>query len=136
MASTLLATTAIMLSSPIAEMLMTSLSGSSTKPGAQAFVVGYRTNLGLSIKLFSILVRFMLDFLLNVQSIRYYTHTSILITVRLKRHRSPAHCLTADYVANTMNKGSYFWSTGIHAFLCLQKRIVLLLLQIDCQLQS
>ncbi|THU54005.1 hypothetical protein C4D60_Mb10t20400 [Musa balbisiana] len=47
-----------------------------------------------------------LPLLLNVQSIRYYTDTSILVTVPLKRHRSPAHCFTADYVANAITRGA------------------------------
>ncbi|XP_020209979.1 uncharacterized protein LOC109794995 [Cajanus cajan] len=114
MASTLLASTAIMLSSLIA-VLMSSGNGRKT---VVYEVFGDRTELGLSIKFFSILVCFLLAFLLNVQSIRYYSHASILINVPFKkvtpnlRHQM----LTAEYVASTVNRGSYFWSLGLRAF--------------------
>ncbi|KAK8599263.1 hypothetical protein V6N13_077194 [Hibiscus sabdariffa] len=53
-----------------------------------------------------------------VLSIRYYSHASILINVPVKKmanhHRH--HHLTAEYVANTVNRGSYFWSLGLRAF--------------------
>lgn len=114
MASTLLASTAIMLSSLIA-MLMSS--GNKEKTVVSE-VLGDRSELGLSVKFFSILVCFLLAFLLNVQSIRYYSHASILINVPFKkispnlRHQM----LTAEYVATTVNRGSYFWSLGLRAF--------------------
>ncbi|KAG4954927.1 hypothetical protein HKD37_14G041077 [Glycine soja] len=114
MASTLLASTAIMLSSLIAVLMS---SGNERKTVVYE-VFGDRSELGLSIKFFSILVCFLLAFLLNVQSIRYYSHASILINVPFKkvspnlRHQM----LTAEYVANTVNRGSYFWSLGLRAF--------------------
>ncbi|KAF3432708.1 hypothetical protein FNV43_RR23810 [Rhamnella rubrinervis] len=113
MASTLLASTAIMLSSLIA-VLMTS--GSSDK--SASFVFGDRSELGFSIKFFSILVCFLVAFLLNVQSIRYYSHASILINVPFKKmfHDHHQHDLTVEYVARIVNKGSYFWSLGLRAF--------------------
>ncbi|KAL2921587.1 hypothetical protein RDABS01_013078 [Bienertia sinuspersici] len=109
MASTLLATTAILLSSVIA-VLMTSR-GSGNMLG---LVLGDESPMGFSIKFFSILVCFLLAFLLNVQSIRYYSHASILINVPYKKISSP--CLTADYVARIVNRGGYFWSLGLRAF--------------------
>lgn len=114
MASTLLASTAIMLSSLIAVLM----SSGNERKTVVSEVFGDRTELGLSIKFFSILVCFLLAFLLNVQSIRYYSHASILINVPFKkvspnlRHQM----LTAEYVANTVNRGSYFWSLGLRAF--------------------
>ncbi|KAL1539816.1 hypothetical protein AAHA92_24252 [Salvia divinorum] len=91
MASTVLASTAIMLSSIIA-VLMSSSGGE------------------FSAKFLSILVCFLAAFMLNVQSIRYYSHASMLINV-------PAGDLkTAEYVCRTVNKGSYFWSVGLHSF--------------------
>ncbi|KAK7275925.1 hypothetical protein RIF29_17052 [Crotalaria pallida] len=114
MASTLLASTAIMLSSLIAVLMS---SGNKEKTVvSEAF--GDRSDLGLSIKFFSILVCFLLAFLLNVQSIRYYSHASILINVPFKK-LSPNvrhQMLTAEYVAATVNRGSYFWSLGLRAF--------------------
>ncbi|KAJ9167208.1 hypothetical protein P3X46_021874 [Hevea brasiliensis] len=115
MASTLLASTAIMLSSVIA-VLMTS--GTRGDRSAWIFEFGDASELGLSIKFFSILVCFLVAFLLNVQSIRYYSHASILINVPFKKllpdHNH--HHLTAEYVARSVNRGSYFWSLGLRAF--------------------
>ncbi|KAA8540118.1 hypothetical protein F0562_026810 [Nyssa sinensis] len=65
MASTLLASTAIMLSSLIA-VLMTNGGGKRTT----GFVYGDESQLGFSIKFFSILVCFLVAFLFDVQSIR------------------------------------------------------------------
>jgi uncharacterized membrane protein len=112
MASTLLASTAIMLSSLIAVLM------SSKNESVVTVVFGDRTELLLSIKFFSILVCFLLAFLLNVQSIRYYSHASILINVPFKKLSSNLRQqkLTAEYVANTVNRGSYFWSLGLRAF--------------------
>ncbi|KAJ6410892.1 hypothetical protein OIU84_007612 [Salix udensis] len=114
MASTVLASTAIMLSSLIA-VLMSSGSGNKS---ARSFVFGDRSELGLSVKFFSILVCFLVAFLLNVQSIRYYSHASILINVPFKKmclnHRHQH--LSTEYVARSVNRGSYFWSLGLRAF--------------------
>ncbi|PSS04521.1 Protein of unknown function DUF599 protein [Actinidia chinensis var. chinensis] len=118
MASTLLASMAIMLSSLIA-VLMTN---GSRDRSATGFVYGDRSELGFSVKFFSILVCFLVAFLLNVQSIRYYSHASILINVPLKKattspksHHRSLH-LTVEYVATMVNNGSYFWSLGLRAF--------------------
>lgn len=114
MASTLLASTAIMLSSLIA-VLMTN---GNRDRSAFVFVFGDTSELGYSIKYFAILVCFLVAFLFNVQSIRYYSHASILVNAPFKK-MSPHlkhHNLTAEYVATTVNRGSYFWSLGLRAF--------------------
>ncbi|CAL5004040.1 unnamed protein product [Urochloa decumbens] len=132
MASTLLASTAITLSSLIA-VLMSSGSGgggSSTStataasdgllPGAP-LVVGATGAPALSAKFFAILVCFLVAFLLNVQSIRYYSHASVLINVPPppppgasdgRRRRAGA----VGYATDVLNRGSYFWSLGARAF--------------------
>jgi hypothetical protein len=55
-------------------------------------------------------VCFLVAFLLNVQSIRYYSHASILINVPFKKmcldHRHQH--LSTEYVARSVNRGSYF----------------------------
>ncbi|KAL2550881.1 hypothetical protein Fot_12411 [Forsythia ovata] len=120
MASTLLASTAIMLSSLIA-VLMTSR-GSCDRP--IGVVYGDKGELGFSIKFISILVCFLVAFLLNVQSIRYYSHASILINVPNYKKKMTSsfdeynndNCVTPEYVGKTMNRGSYFWSLGLRAF--------------------
>ncbi|WOL05185.1 hypothetical protein Cni_G13911 [Canna indica] len=118
MASTLLSTTAIMLCSVIAYLMTNSvrISGESFKPRGQDLVVGDTSNLGLSIKLFSILVCYMLAFLLNIQSVRYYSHASILINSPPPKLLPLAEVGGVEYVTKAVNKGSYFWSTGLHAF--------------------
>ncbi|MBA0564022.1 hypothetical protein Golob_008980 [Gossypium lobatum] len=113
MASTLLASTAIMLSSLIA-ILMTG--GSSASDRSSWFVFGDKSDLVYSIKFFSILVCFLVAFLLNLQSIRYYSHASILINVPLNKMSHRHQHLTLEYVANTVNRGSYCWSLGLRAF--------------------
>ncbi|XP_028108926.1 uncharacterized protein LOC114307712 isoform X2 [Camellia sinensis] len=56
------------------------------------------------------------------QSIRYYSHASILINVPLKKmtlhdhHHCHSGHLTPEYVGRTVNRGSYFWSLGLRAF--------------------
>ncbi|MCD7448836.1 hypothetical protein HAX54_046929 [Datura stramonium] len=112
MASTLLASTAIMLSSLIAVLMTGGGKGSSIG----FHVYGNKSELCLSIKFFSILVCFMVAFLFNVQSIRYYSHASILINVPYKKLDSSRPCVTAEYVGRTVNRGSYFWSLGLRAF--------------------
>ncbi|KAK6926115.1 Protein of unknown function DUF599 [Dillenia turbinata] len=109
MASTLLASTAIMLSSLIAALMTSSHTG-----GTINLVYGDHSELGFSIKFFSISVCFLVAFLFNVQSIRYYSHASILINVPLKKIPMPDGI--PAYVARTMNRGSYFWSLGLRAF--------------------
>lgn len=113
MASTLLASTAITLSSLIAVLMSSSNGGGGLLPDAP-LVVGATGEAALSAKFFAILVCFLVAFLLNVQSIRYYSHTSTLVNVPLRAHRRPR--LAADYVTATLNRGSYFWSLGVRAF--------------------
>ncbi|XAR71560.1 hypothetical protein NMG60_11017898, partial [Bertholletia excelsa] len=111
MASTVLASTAILLSSLIAVLMSNNDGGNSA--GRVDF--GNRSLLGLSIKFFCILVCFLGGFLLTVQSIRYYSHVSILINVPVDQ-RCRSHRLYVEYVGRTLNKASYFWSMGLRAF--------------------
>lgn len=112
-----------MLSSLIA-LLMTngSCKRSSMDTG---FVFGDKSELGFSIKIFSILVCFLVAFLMNVQSVRYFSHASILINVPAaasyknkidNNHPDHNHWVTPEYVGSTVNRGSYFWSLGLRAF--------------------
>ncbi|GKV43313.1 hypothetical protein SLEP1_g50617 [Rubroshorea leprosula] len=107
MASTLLATTAITLSSLISVFVSSSASDS-----GNALVYGNTTHLISSIKYFSILLCFLLAFLCNVQSIRYYAHVSFLVTVPTSQGNKDS----IDYVARNLNRGSFFWSLGLRAF--------------------
>jgi len=133
MASTLLASTAITLSSLIAVLMSSgggggegssaaaatstsTNSGGDLLPGAP-LVVGATGAPALSAKFFAILVCFLVAFLLNVQSIRYYSHASVLVNVppgawRRRRGRAAA----VGYATDVLNRGSYFWSLGARAF--------------------
>ncbi|XAR71559.1 hypothetical protein NMG60_11017896 [Bertholletia excelsa] len=97
MASTVLASTAIMLSSVIAVLMSNAGGGNSAG------------------RFFGILVCFLGGFLLTVQSIRYYSHAGMLINVPVDQ-RCQSHRLSVEYVERTLNKASYFWSMGLRAF--------------------
>ncbi|KAL3529231.1 hypothetical protein ACH5RR_008553 [Cinchona calisaya] len=107
MASTLLATTAITLSSLISVFVSNASNSSSSK-----LVYGSKTSFVSSIKYFSILLCFLVAFLCNIQSIRYYAHVSFLATVPAFKDRND--CM--EYVARNLNRGSFFWSLGLRAF--------------------
>eukprot|EP01018_Ginkgo_biloba_P025990 Gb_09350 [translate_table: standard] len=109
MASTLLASTAITLSSIIG-VLVSSTTGSGA---AAALIYGDQSRIGSSIKYFTILVCFLIAFVCNVQSIRYYSHVSFLINVPIGKH-VPGH--SSSYVTRAVNRGSYFWSLGLRSF--------------------
>ncbi|GLJ10563.1 hypothetical protein SUGI_0130640 [Cryptomeria japonica] len=110
MASTLLGSTAITLSSLIG-VLVSSTNGSGA---ASALIYGDHSRIGSSIKYFTILVCFLIAFVCNLQSIRYYSHVSFLINVPKDKYL-PAHSLIY-FVSKALNRGSYFWSLGLRAF--------------------
>ena len=107
MASTLLATTAITLSSLIS-VYISNKSNSVTV----SLVNENKTSVMSSVKFFAILVCFLVAFLCNVQSIRYYAHVSFLATVPSSGGKKDA----IEYVASNLNRGSFFWSLGLRAF--------------------
>lgn len=109
MASTLLATTAITLSSLIGVFVS---SKSESSSASSKLVYGNKTSIISSIKYFSILLCFLLAFLFNVQSIRYYAHVSFLATVPTWKDNKES----IEYVARNLNRGSFFWSLGLRAF--------------------
>uniref|UniRef100_M8CPF8 Uncharacterized protein n=1 Tax=Aegilops tauschii TaxID=37682 RepID=M8CPF8_AEGTA len=84
--------------------------------GKTEIVLGGAGEAALSVKFLAILVCFLVAFLLNVQSIRYYSHTGVLVNVPLQAHRHHRPGLAIDYVTSTLNRGSYFWSLGVRAF--------------------
>ncbi|KAH6804652.1 transmembrane protein [Perilla frutescens var. frutescens] len=97
MASTVLATVAITLSSLISVYVNNESSSSSSLS---------------SVKFSAVLVCFLAAFLCNVLSIRYYAHTSFLVTVPVFRDRKDA----IEHVATNLNRGGLFWSLGLRAF--------------------
>lgn len=109
MASTLLATVAITLSSLISVFVTSSLDSSNT---TSEIFYGNKSRILSSIKYFSILLCFLVAFICNVQSIRYYAHVSFLITLP----SSVDNVESVEYAARNLNRGSYSWSLGLRAF--------------------
>eukprot|EP01018_Ginkgo_biloba_P025989 Gb_09351 [translate_table: standard] len=105
----IMASTSITLSSIIG-VLVSSTTGSGA---AAALIYGDQSRLVSSIKYFTILVCFLVAFVCNVQSIRYYSHVSFLISVPIGKH---VPGLSSSYVTRAMNRGSYFWSLGLRSF--------------------
>ncbi|XP_060968269.1 uncharacterized protein LOC133035858 isoform X1 [Cannabis sativa] len=110
MASTLLATTAITLSSLIG--VFVSSTSNSEKISTSVIVYGNKSPTLSAIKYFSILLCFLVAFLCNVQSIRYYAHVSFLVTVPTWNDRKDS----MEYVGRNLNRGSFFWSLRLRAF--------------------
>ncbi|XP_065864751.1 uncharacterized protein [Euphorbia lathyris] len=112
MASTLLASMAITLSSVIAVLM------ANVGKGIRTTILAYgdTSHSAMSVKFSCIMVCFLVAFLFNVQSIRYYSHGSMLINVPFKKMSPDHHHLTAEYVEKSINRGSYFWSLGLRAF--------------------
>ncbi|XP_014503493.1 uncharacterized protein LOC106763837 [Vigna radiata var. radiata] len=102
MASTLLSTTAITLSSLIG--IFASSTWSNDEP-----IIPFGDS---SIKHISVTICFLIAFLCNVQSIRYYCHVSFLITAPTLRDKREY----MEYIAVTLNRGSHAWSIGLRAF--------------------
>ncbi|TKY61022.1 phosphatase inhibitor protein [Spatholobus suberectus] len=103
MASTLLSTAAITLSSLIG------IFASSTWNSDAPPFISYGSS---SIKHISITICFLVAFLCNVQCIRYYCHVSFLITAPTLRDQREY----MEYIAKTLNRGSHSWSIGLRAF--------------------
>ncbi|XP_024629687.1 uncharacterized protein [Medicago truncatula] len=104
MASTLLSTTAITLSSLIGIFASSSWSSDDTSSS-----ILQSTS---SIKHISITICFLVAFLCNVQSIRCYCHVSFLINAPTLRDKKAY----MEYIAKTLNRASYSWSLGLRAF--------------------
>ncbi|KAI5063381.1 hypothetical protein GOP47_0021928 [Adiantum capillus-veneris] len=111
MASTLLATAAILLCSLLA--VLVNSNGSSNSLQQRSMFLGGNKDITLSTKLLCVLICFIVAFLCNVQSVRYYSHVSFLISIPLG---AGAPGLTPDYVNKFMVRGGQFWSIGLRAF--------------------
>ncbi|XP_065007313.1 uncharacterized protein LOC135638218 [Musa acuminata AAA Group] len=102
----IMASTAITLTSVISVFVRLT----TTTASASLFLYGNKSPAAYTIKYFTISLCFILAFLCNVQSIRYYAHASFLVTT------GEAGGAPADYVARSLNRGSFFWSLGLRAF--------------------
>ncbi|XP_047315899.1 uncharacterized protein LOC124919645 [Impatiens glandulifera] len=110
MASSLMATAAITLCSLIS-VQVSSKSGLSSL--STEMEKGYKNfAASSSVKYLAILLCFLLAFLCNVQSVRYYAHVSFLATLPTSKGTRES----IEYVASNLNRGAYFWSLGLRAF--------------------
>ncbi|MCL7026069.1 hypothetical protein MKW94_009876, partial [Papaver nudicaule] len=115
MASTLLATTAITMSSIIGVFV-----SSTTDTKTSALIYGNTSRLVFSIKYFAILVCFLFAFLCNVQSIRYYVHVSFMVSLPATRDES------VDYITRSLNRANIWTDTYVFLLLYFVKCAVFL----------
>ncbi|XP_057843423.1 uncharacterized protein LOC131052815 [Cryptomeria japonica] len=108
MASTLLAATAITLSSVLGILM-----GVGTSPGDWT-MYGMKGSVASSVKCMVVLLCFLVAFICNAQFVRYYSHVGFLInTPPLAPELENDH---RQYVCRAINRGAYFWSLGLRAF--------------------
>eukprot|EP00897_Mesotaenium_endlicherianum_P007425 jgi/Mesen1/6710/ME000344S05994 len=112
MASSLLATTAILLSSAIGAFV-SSTSAATFKKSLNSLVLGATEAAWTTAKFFSILICFLFAFLCHVQAIRYTNHVNFLITIPIGPN---APGLTPDYVAKVLAHGSNFYTIGTRGY--------------------
>ena len=110
MASVLLATAAITLSAIIAALISTISSDSFE---VTSLLLGDKRKGTTSIKFLCVLICFLMAFMCNIQSVRYYSHVSFLISIPLG---PDAPGLDPNYVNSAMSRGAQFWSLGLRAF--------------------
>lgn len=111
MASTLLASTAITLSSIIGA-LVSSASGGSSK-SLQSFVYGETGTITSTLKYLCLLLCFLFAFVCHVQSIRYASHASFLLSIPVG---DDAPGLTPDYVNEFIYRSQNFFSLGLRGY--------------------
>uniref|UniRef100_A0ACD5VZF3 Uncharacterized protein n=1 Tax=Avena sativa TaxID=4498 RepID=A0ACD5VZF3_AVESA len=128
MASTVLATTAIMLVSVISVFIgatagrsPASTPSSPSSSSTPLMVYGSKTGQVFAVKYLAISLCFMLAFVCNVQAIRLYAHASFLLGLPPGPggggdDKEGAAEDFAAYVARTVNRGSHAWSLGLRAF--------------------
>lgn len=122
MESTLMATTAVLLTAGLAtyftfasslrQLPMGSKVVVGLSPGSVSPLPTLRTNGSLSstIKSFSVLACFMLSFLCHTQSIRFINHVNFMINIPLD------HLISPEYVADLMERGTFMYGLGSRVF--------------------
>lgn len=103
MASTVLASIAITLSSLISAVV------SNTSSSSKSTSMGYTLR---EVKYFAVLICFLTAFFCNMQCTRYYAHVSLLVNVPCPEEKDEF----TEYVAQKLNRGGLFWSIGLRAF--------------------
>ncbi|KAL2643715.1 hypothetical protein R1flu_011302 [Riccia fluitans] len=108
MGSTLLATTTILLSSAVAAFLASSYE---VKEKINSATLGSKSAVSLTLKYMGLLAGFLTAFLCYVQSIRYTNHVNF--NINLPEYKGE---MTADYVADILERASNFHTAGTRAF--------------------
>ncbi|KAL3696748.1 hypothetical protein R1sor_010824 [Riccia sorocarpa] len=108
MGSTLLATTAILLSSAVAAFLASSYD---VKEKVNSATLGSQTAVSLAVKYMALLAGFLAAFLCYVQSIRYTNHVNF--NINLPEYKGD---MTIDYVADILERASDFHTIGTRVF--------------------
>lgn len=86
-----------------------SSSSANTTGLLNVIIFGDKSTVVASVKYVSLLVCFLIAFMSHVQCIRYYIHVSFLIS-------TPHSSVPADYIENSVIRGSNFWSLGLRAY--------------------
>ncbi|XP_002980549.2 uncharacterized protein LOC9656306 [Selaginella moellendorffii] len=110
MASTLMASTAILLTSGVAAFLS---SNYSVKRPLESAVYGARDDFSVAVKFLSLLACFLFSFLCYMQSIRFVNNVNYLINVP-PSYGSPL--ITPEFVGDVLVRGFAFYSIGTRAF--------------------
>ncbi|KAJ7515793.1 hypothetical protein O6H91_22G028000 [Diphasiastrum complanatum] len=109
MASTLMASTAILLSTGLAAFISSTYS---IKAPIQRSLYGANADVMLPLKFVTILVCILFSFICYMQSIRFVNHVNYLINIPVHENTF----ITPDYVADILIRGSTFYCIGTRGF--------------------
>ncbi|KAH7295390.1 hypothetical protein KP509_27G044500 [Ceratopteris richardii] len=123
MESTLMATTAVLLTAAMATYFTFASSikpfpgGGGIKPSTSSSTLSPLSSyspgsVSNTIKTFSVLSCLMLSFLCHTQSIRFLNHVNYMINVPMDSRI----CLTTDYLGDLMERGTFIYSVGSRTF--------------------
>lgn len=119
----MLATMAITLGSIISVLItrgwgvsIPATSDSTTSSSSSSVNAGSTDDIIVTVKFFSMLTCFLLAFLFNVQTIRYYSHGGMLINVPTTKWPESSRPKATEYIVRVFECASYFWSLGLRAF--------------------
>ncbi|KAJ7543404.1 hypothetical protein O6H91_09G036800 [Diphasiastrum complanatum] len=110
MASTLMASTSILMSSGLAAFISSTYN---VKQPLMHYTYGAHTGLAVSVKFMCLLACFLFSFFCYMQSIRLINHVNYLINIPLDEVSGG---ITPEYVAHVLAKGSDFFTVGTRGF--------------------
>ncbi|EFJ24549.1 hypothetical protein SELMODRAFT_228264 [Selaginella moellendorffii] len=114
MASTLMASTAILLSSGLAAFLSSSYSVKRPLHGfsSTVTVLGAHDDITIATKFVALLACFLFSFICYMQSVRFTNHVGFLINTPVTSDSK----ITPDYVAAVLARGSNFYTVGTRGY--------------------